>query len=258
MSVNITNANKELGFDNTMKLDFNKHWSFSTFNRMLLAAYHISKLPINSRVLEIGAGTSDLKELVRVNFRRTDIEFTKIDADEQYEWNDDIAFVGDIAESYIERCLDKNIQLNGKFSTVVMMEVVEHVGKDKVESLLEKIYKKWLVNEGTLIVTTPTPPYNGLYENKVWPTDHEYEFTLFEIRALVNCKFKIIHEMSWSIEERDYYDELCSSQFLMEAKARFEKAGFPESYIRAQIAALAPTVAGRQILMIAKARRKTE
>lgn len=258
MSVNTTNANKELGFDNTMRLDFNKHWSFSTFNRMLLAAYHISKLPTNSRVLEIGAGTSDLEELVRVNFRRTDIAFVKIDADEQYEWNDDIAFVGDVTEGYIERCLDRNIQLNGKFGAVVMMEVVEHVGRDKVEPLLEKIYKKWLVNEGTLVITTPTPPYNCMYEDKVWPTDHEYEFSLQEIRTLVNLKFKIVHEMSWSIEERDYYDKLCSSSFLMEAKTRLEKAGFPESYIRAQIAALAPTIVGRQVLMIGKARRKVE
>lgn len=258
MSVNTINANKELGFDNTMKLDFNKHWSFSTFNRMILAAYHISKLPHNSRVLEIGAGTSDLEELVKVNFRKTDIEFVKIDADNQYSEDKNITFIGDITEEYIERCLDKNIQQNGKFNAVVMMEVVEHVGKDNVEPLLEKIYKKWLVNEGTLIVTTPTPPYNGLYENKVWPTDHEYEFTLIEIRTLINHKFKIIHEMSWSIEERDYYNELCDIPFLMEVKARLEKAGFPESYIKAQIAVFVPTIAGRQILIMAKARRKAE
>lgn len=256
MSVNTTNANKKLGFDNTMKLDFNKHWSFSTFNRMILAAYHISKLPINSRVLEIGAGTSDLKEIVKINFRRTDIEFIKIDADKQY--SDDIDFIGDVTEEYIESCLDANIQINDKFNAIVMMEVVEHIGRDNVKYLLEKIYEKWLVDEGILILTTPTPPYNGTYESKVWPTDHEYEFTLLEIKALVNCKFKIIHEMSWSIEERDYYKEICDSQFLMEVKSRLEKSGFPESYIRAQIAALAPTIAGRQILMIAKARRKIE
>lgn len=256
MSVNTINANKELGFDNTMKLDFNKHWSFSTFNRMMLAAYHISKLPHNSRVLEIGAGTSDLEELVKVNFRKTDIEFVKIDADNQYSEDKNITFIGDVTESYIEKCLDKNIQQNGKFNAVIIMEVIEHIGKDKVKPCLEKIYEDWLIDEGILIITTPTPPYNCLYENKVWPTDHKYEFSLQEIRSLVNLKFKIIHEMSWSIEERDYYNELCSNSFLMEVKTRFEKAGFPESYIRAQIAVLAPTIAGRQILMIGKARRK--
>lgn len=205
----------------------------------MLAAYYVSRLSANSRVLEIGAGTSDLEELVRVNFRRTDIEFIKVDADEQYK--------EDINGEY----LDSNVQSKGKFNTVIMMVAVEHVGKNKVEPLFEKIYKKWLVDEGILIVTTPTLPYNCLHENKVWPTDYKYEFSSKKIRKIVNIRFKIIHEMSWSIEKRDYYKEICSSSFLMEVKARLEKADFPESYIRAQIA-------GRQILIIAKARRKAE
>jgi 2-polyprenyl-3-methyl-5-hydroxy-6-metoxy-1,4-benzoquinol methylase len=257
MSVNTTNANKELGFDKMSDLDYGKHWSFSTFNRMLLAAYHISNLPINSRVLEIGAGTSELENLVCTNFQRKDIMFIKVDADEQYRYDDNIDFIGDVTDKTIDSYLENYINLNmTKFSAVVMMEVIEHVGKDKVKPLLDKIHDKWLKEEGLLIITTPTPPYNAKYEDKVWPTDHEYEFSLRETRAMVNSKFKIVHEVSWSMEERDYYRELRRSPFLMEVKARLESAGFPESYIRAQISVLASSISGRQILMIGKGRRR--
>lgn len=257
MGANTTNANKELGFDKMSELDYRKHWSFSTFNRMLLAAYHISKLPTGSRVLEIGAGTSELENLVCTNFKRDDIIFLKVDADEQYRYDDNINYIGDVTEAYIQSVIENYINLNmKKFGAVVMMEVIEHIGKDKVEPLLNKIHNDWITDEGTLIITTPTPPYNSKYEDKVWPTDHEYEFSLKEVRHLVNSKFKILHEASWSMEERDYYKETCSSNFLMELKVRLERAGFPESYIRAQVAVLAAPISGRQVLMIGKARRK--
>lgn len=257
MGVNTINANKELGFDVMSTLDLNKHWSFSTINRMMLAAYHISKLPIGSRVLEIGAGTSELENLVCTNFKRSDIIFLKIDADEQYRYDDNIDYVGDVTDVYIWSVIENYIKLNmKKFGAVVMMEVVEHIGEDKVKPLLEKIHENWITDEGTLIITTPTPPYNSKYEDKVWPTDHEYEFTLKDVKGLVNNKFKIVHEVSWSMEERDYYKEICSSPFLMEVKAKLERAGFPESYIRAQIAVFATPISGRQILMVGKARRK--
>lgn len=257
--VNCINANKELGFDKMSELDYNKHWSFSTFNRMLIAAYHISKLPLGSRVLEIGAGTSELENLVCTNFKRDDIIFLKVDADEQYRNNGDgnIDYVGDITSNYLQSVIDRYVELNmKKFGAIVLMEVVEHIGEDKVEPLLNKIYNDWLLDEGTLVVTTPTPPYDGMYEDTVWPTDHIYEFDLSEIRCLVNQNYKIIHEVSWSMEERDYYNEICAEPFLMELKAKLERAGFPESYIRAQVALFASPISGRQIMMIAKARRK--
>lgn len=257
MSVNTTNANKELGFDKLSDLDYRKHWSFSTFNRMLLAAYHISKLPVGSRVLEIGAGTSELENLVCTNFQRSDIMFLKIDADEQYRYDENIDYIGDVTDAYIRSVIDNYINLNmKKFGAVVMMEVIEHIGEDKVAPLLERIHKDWITDEGTLIITTPTPPYNSKYEDKVWPADHEYEFPLKEVRKLVNNNFKIVNEVSWSMEERDYYTEICKTPFLMELKSRLERAGFPESYIRAQVALFAPPISGRQILMIGKARRK--
>lgn len=262
MGVNTTNANKELGFDKMSELDYRKHWSFSTFNRMLIAAYHISKLPVGARVLEIGAGTSELENLVCTNFQRGDIIFLKIDADEQYRHDGNIDFVGDVTEPYIQSVVENYVNLNMKrfhksgFDAIVMMEVIEHIGKDKVKPLLNKIHNEWINDEGTLIITTPTPPYNSKYEDKVWPTDHEYEFSLKEVRTLINDKFKIVNEVSWSMEERDYYTEICKSPFLMELKSKLERAGFPESYIRAQVALFAPPISGRQILMIGKARRK--
>lgn len=257
MGVNKTNANKELGFDDMSSLDYQKHWSFSTFNRMLLAAYHISKLPINARVLEIGAGTSQLENLVCTNFKRSDIIFIKVDGDEQYKGNYNIDLVADImssrAFSWIENYIDLNFT---KFHAVVMMEVIEHIGYDNISQLIENIYMSYLVDEGMLILTTPTPPYNARYEDRVWPTDHEYELTYEDVYRQLKPMFKVIHEMTWSLEERDYYKLLCKDSFLMEMKTRLESAGFPESYIRAQIAAVSNPLCGRQYMAICKAKRK--
>ena len=83
--MNCKNANREKGFDKFSECNYNLHWSFSNFNRMLMAAGQIAQLPLNSKVLELGAGSSDLENLVKKNFGRKDIDFIKIDGDKQYE-----------------------------------------------------------------------------------------------------------------------------------------------------------------------------
>ena len=76
--MNCKNANREMGFDKFSECDYNLHWSFSNFNRILMVAGQIAQLPVDSKVLELGAGSSDLENVVKKNFKRDDIKFTRV------------------------------------------------------------------------------------------------------------------------------------------------------------------------------------
>ena len=246
--MNTTNANQTLGFDKFSESDYNKHWSFSNFNRMLMAAGYIAQLPQGSRVLELGAGSSDLENLVKNNFKRNDIKFTKIDGDTKYESNPSI----EVLDVTSERC-NNYCKFFGPFDAIIFMEVIEHLDEDEASQTLEKI-SRWLVPEGLMLFTTPTPPYEGKFENRVWPTDHYFEFTHSKIYDIINKEFKIIKEIGWSLEEREYNKLLESNSELNMIYSKLRGA-FPESYIRAIIACLSPVQANRQIFLVCKKRR---
>lgn len=246
--MNTTNANQVLGFDKFSESDYNKHWSFSNFNRMLMAAGQIAQLPLHSKVLELGAGSSDLENLVKKNFKREDINFVKIDGDEQYQNKDDI-FVFDITS---KQCFDFCIE-KGPFNAVVFMEVAEHLLRKHVGITISKI-SALLEKEGIMIFTTPTPPYEARYEDRVWPTDHELEFTFSDIYDIINTEFKIIKGIGWSLEEREY-NELLESDANLSMMCSKLRGAFPESYVRAIIACLSPIQANRQIFLVCKKRR---
>lgn len=248
--MNITNANQTLGFDKFSESDYNKHWSFSNFNRMLMAAGQIAQLPQDSKVLELGAGSSDLENLVKKNFKRDDIRFYKMDGDTQYESNESITVI-DITS---EEC-DLLCNTLGTFNAVIFMEVVEHLEKDCIPTMLERI-ANWLVPEGMLLFTTPTPPYEARYEDRVWPTDHKFECTFSEIYGIINKWFKINKEIGWSLEEREY-NKLLESDVNLSMMCSKLRGAFPESYIRAIIACLSPVQANRQIFLVCKKRRIT-
>lgn len=248
--MNCTNANRELGFDNFAECDYNKHWSFSNFNRMLMAAGHIARLPSHSKVLELGAGTSNLENIVKTNFKRDDIEFIKVDGDDRYELTESITIMDISLPKEWHTKLDK---YQGEFDCVVYMEVIEHLIENEAKKSLEMI-SAWLKPEGLMLLTTPTPPLNAMYESEVWPTDHKKEFTLSEIRDIINVGFKVVKETGWSLEEREYNKLLESDNILMRVHGLLREA-FPESYIRAIIATLARTVECRQVFMVCKKRR---
>ena len=246
--MNTTNANQIFGFDKFSESDYNLHWSFSNFNRVLMAAGHIARLPLESKVLELGAGSSDVENLVKKNFKRADIQFVKIDGDTQYDC-DPMIEVMDITSSKCDAyCLSK-----GPFDCVVFMEVIEHLDKDFAATMFERI-ASWLVPEGMLLFTTPTPPYEGMYEDRVWSTDHKEEFTNSEIYGIINKEFKINKEIGWSLEEREY-NKLLETDANLSLIASKLRGAFPESYVRATIACLSPAQANRQVLMICKKRR---
>lgn len=246
--MNCKNANQELGFDRFSECNYNLHWSFSNFNRILMAAGQIAQLPLNSKVLELGAGSSDLENLVKKNFGRKDIKFVKIDGDKQYESSADIRVFDIMSVSCDFYC--KGI---GPFDVIVFMEVVEHLEQDLISLIFERICD-WLVPEGMLLFTTPTPPYDKKYEYEVWPTDHKNEFTFSEIYDIINERFKINKEIGWSLEEREY-NKLLESDATLSMMCSKLRGAFPESYVRAIIACLSPVQANRQIFLVCKKRR---
>lgn len=246
--MNCKNANREMGFDKFSECDYNLHWSFSNFNRILMAAGQIAQLPMDSKVLELGAGSSDLENVVKKNFGREDIEFYKLDGDTQYESSKSITVIDITSEECNSLCYRF-----GPFNAAVFMEVVEHLDKDFAPTMFERI-ANWLVPEGMLLFTTPTPPYEGMYEDRVWPTDHKEEFTNSEIYGIINKEFKINKEIGWSLEEREY-NKLLETDANLSMIASKLRGAFPESYVRATIACLSPAQANRQVLMICKKRR---
>lgn len=246
--MNCKNANREKGFDKFSECNYNLHWSFSNFNRILMAAGQIAQLPMDSKVLELGAGSSDLENIVKKNFGRKDIEFYKLDGDIQYESNESITVVDITSEECDSLCYTL-----GPFNAVVFMEVVEHLKKDIVPVLFERI-ANWLVPEGTLLFTTPTPPFEGEFEDRVWPDDHDAEFTFWEIYGIINKYFKINKEIGWSLEEREY-NTLLETDPQLSMMASKLRGAFPESYVRAIIACLSPVKANRQVFFACKKRR---
>lgn len=246
--MNCKNANQELGFDKFSECNYNLHWSFSNFNRMLMAAGQIAQLPLDSKVLELGAGSSDLEKIVKVNFKRDDIKFTKVDGDSQYESNEEITVLDITSGECYNWC-----RKQGEFDAIVFMEVVEHLNKDYVEHMFKNI-SEWLKPEGVLLFTTPTPPCDGIYEDRVWPTDHNFEFTFDEIYGIINKRFKINKEIGWSLEEREY-NKLLESDPQLSVMASKLRGAFPESYVRAMIACLSPVQVNRQVFFVCKKRR---
>ena len=246
--MNTTNANQTLGFDKFSEGNYNLHWSFSNFNRMLMAAGHIAQLPQNSKVLELGAGSSDLENLVKNNFKRKDIHFTKIDGDKQYEPCVGITVMDIMSAGAFDFCTRY-----GPFDAVAFMEVAEHLRSVDLPLIFERI-SLWLKPEGMLLFTTPTPPYEGKYEDRVWPTDHNFECTFSEIYGIINKEFKIIKEIGWSLEEREY-NRLLESDATLSMMCSKLRGAFPESYVRAIIACLSPVQANRQIFLVCKKRR---
>lgn len=250
--MNTINANQTLGFDKFSECDYNLHWSFSNFNRILMAAGQIARLPKEAKVLELGAGTSDVENLVKKNFKRDDIRFVKIDGDKQYETredNDSSIVVMDITSEECYRfCYNE-----GRFDAIIFMEVIEHLNKDKIPEIIDGIYD-WLKPEGMLLFTTPTPPCGGCYEDRVWPLDHDFEFSYWEVYSLLNRNFKIVKEIGWSLEEREYNHILERDPQISRIYSKL-KGAFPESYIRAFIACLVPVDENRQVFFVCKKRR---
>lgn len=249
--MNIKNMNKELGFDDLNNLDFNLHWSFSNYFRFLISASKISELKENARVLEIGAGTSNLSNIVKNHFHRDDIKFIKIDADIQYFDSSEI-----LVEDIMNNDDRKRIKDLGLYDCIVFMEVIEHLEfSPGSEEDLMRFLSSILFSNGLMILTTPTPPLDKKYEDRVWPKDHNYEYSESEIIKLVNEYFKINKEIGWSLEEREFNKALEENDLVRNMYCKL-KGCFPESFLRSISSFLVSPSESREILIICKKRRE--
>ena len=128
-----------------------------------------------------------------------------------------------------------------------------YVKREDGKSMIELI-RDVLKPEGLMLFTTPTPPWNGYYEDRVWPLDHEIEYGHYEVSDIINKHFKIVKEIGWSLEEREYNRLLERDRFLGEVYLKLRGA-FPESYIRAIVACLSDIDENRQVFFVCKKRR---
>lgn len=246
---NTNNSNSE--YQDFMECDFRKHWSFSNFNRHLITAsaindfYEENKLPLN--IVELGAGDSNLSSMLYYNFNKIAAVsvYYKFDVDEKYSSHCEIR---DITTREFEKELKKI-----KPNVIILEEVIEHISKTDGKELIRTCYES-MKNNGLLIVSTPTPPYTGIFENLVWPDDHEEEYKEYEIYQLLNKYFKIEKRIGWSMEKRDFNEILEFDDFARRVYCKLRGA-FPESYIRALLPSLLEEKHSRQMLYICRKRR---
>lgn len=249
-SINMKNSNSE--FQNFMECDFTKHWSFSNFNRQLMTASIINdfykehyNLPT---VHELGAGDSTIRDLCVNNFKLPyirEIGWKKFDANK-----DEVNCITlDITSREYEKII-----MQDRPDIVIIEEVIEHLSKIDGRELIRTCYEN-MDSNGLLIVSTPTPPYNGMFENRVWPDDHEEEYKNFEIYHLLNKYFKIEKQIGWSMEKREMNELLENDDFARKIYCRLKDA-FPESYIRALLPSLVDNKYNRQMLYVCRRRRE--
>lgn len=248
--INMKNSNSE--FQNFMECDFTKHWSFSNFNRQLMTASIINdfykehyNLPT---VHELGAGDSTIRELCVNNFKLPyirDIGWKKFDANK-----DEVNCITlDITSREYEKII-----MQDRPDIVILEEVIEHLTREDAYKVIKTIYENVKENS-LLILTTPTPPCYGVYEDRVWPTDHAEEFAHIEIEGMLNRYFKIEKSIGWSMEKREMNELLEKDDFARKIYCRLKDA-FPESYIRALLPSLVNKEYNRQMLYACRRRRE--
>lgn len=233
--------NTNIGFQNIAESDYNLHWSFSNYLRWLAIAEQVNQLPLYANVLELGAGDSPLKFIMVTNFKRGDLIFTKVDAVSY----DDIDTVMDIAENM------EHFE-TGYYDCIILSEVIEHV-HEKVGYILRSIYRI-LKQNGVFVLTTPTPPFDGGLEDRVWPDCHEYEFPYSIIYKYCNTYFEIERASGWSLKTREYNNLIKQNELIRTLYCSL-KGTLPESMIRAIVSMVAPVQDSRQIIMVCKKRR---
>ena len=241
--MNLNNNNE--GFQDIANSNYNLHWTFSNYMRWLMVCEQLNKLPIGALVLELGAGDSPLQMYMENNFRRGDLNFTKVDANPIYKNKQGIILMD------ITKDLRK---LPYVFDCIVLCEVIEHLSPDDYYNVLADIYSI-LAYDSMLILTTPTPPYEGKYEELVWPDCHDKELKYSEIYELCNKMYEIENVGGWSLKAREYNTLLKENDDLRNVYFKIHNL-LPESMIRSIIAMLSPIESNRQVIMICKKRRR--
>lgn len=230
MKVNTNNSN--FNFQNFNKCNYNKHWSYSNFFRHLFVCNELNTLKDTAIVIELGAANSNYEQYMHNNFIK------KINI-KKYDYK----------ESRGVKKLDITKKLPFKTNSVdciILTEVIEHLTKKDGEKVLAEIHRVLVSKKGLLLFTTPTP--NKLVEDRVWPEDHDFEYSLAEISSLLNKHFKINKEMPWSMTEKEYRETLKTNIFIQNIYCKL-KDSLPEGLIRALISIVCNPNKSRQIAM---------
>lgn len=252
---NTKNSNAK--FQDFASCDLNLHWSWSNFNRHMITCNALNRLREKSVVVEFGANDSPVSEMMLRNFGRHDIAYIKTDCKEVAK-NDESLIAFDLNkcdEVKLRSIMDRHAGVR-KADAFVLCEVIEHLEcRDTIYKVRDMCYNN-LRENGMLIISTPTPPFDGLYDDRVWPDDHEFEHIKDELQNVLNRCFKVERAVGWSVEEREYNSLLEDSEY---AKLYTRLRGkMPESFVRALIPILLrneDTDFCRQVTFICKKRR---
>ena len=246
--MNLKNSNSE--FQDFTECDFNKHWSFSNFNRQMITANIIKERFTNPKVVELGAGDSRIKDIYEKNFKGLYQSWHKFDADKKYKGTD--CEILDIS-SFVLACRLEEI----KPDVIICEEVLEHLDKpDKIYKVLLRCFNR-INDNGIMIISVPTPPFDGKYEDRVWPDDHAWEPINCTMYHSFNKFFKVVKQIGWSIEEREFYKALETDDFARKFYCKL-KGAYPESFARALLSSLLDNNWCRQQLYVGIKRRGGE
>ena len=120
---------------------------YAIYNPRPYEIHHLalSKVGDNKKVLELGCATGYITKLLK----QKKCFVTAIDAD-----SDAISKTEHIADEVIQADLNEpeSIHIKTRYSVVLLMDVIEHIINR--EKLLHHI-KKWLSNDGILVLSTP-------------------------------------------------------------------------------------------------------
>ncbi len=191
--------------------DITSTWSLMHILRYsMFANYVVQNNYVN--ILDVGFGDNVMTEsLDKINYAG---KYTGIDLNEQFvteaQKTTDVQYTTEFLYTSIFQ-LDED----KKFDCIILGELIEHLTPEEAKEFLKQA-NKVLIDGGSIVISTPNK-INGV---RVWVEDHEDEFALEELKALVKSSgFSILKTFGlWnntartrdilSNSERERYDDM--------------------------------------------------
>ncbi len=152
-------------------MDFSSTWSIAHFFRFLVFTQAIFSHNAKS-ILDVGFGDNVLVEFLE-KFHYTGT-YHGIDLNTLFVKTAQLTTTVSFPVLYETKEI---FDINEKFDVIVLGEIIEHIKKEDAVEFLSKA-RDLLTKNGIIILSTPNKQ-NG---EKVWPKDHEDEFSLDELQ----------------------------------------------------------------------------